>query len=52
MSNTGENTLDAVWAVDSETSREFLLDRKTGKKLLERVKGKIMEVSPDDSKKV
>lgn len=46
MAINPEDTLDAVWCVDSETSREFLIERATGKKLLERIKGVIVEVQP------
>lgn len=38
------STLEALWCVDSESGNEYLLEIKTGKKLLKRVNGIIMEV--------
>ena len=35
----------ALWCVDSESGREFLLELATGKKLLERINGQIVEVT-------
>ena len=52
METNPNETLDAVWGIDSETSREFLIDRKTHKILAERIKGVIVEVQSDDSQKV
>lgn len=36
--------VEAVWTVNSETSREFLIDIFTNKILAERINGQIVEV--------
>lgn len=36
MDQSAENTLDAIWCRDSETNRDYLLDRKTGQVLAEK----------------
>lgn len=33
----------AIWAIDSETSREYLMNLDTQEIIVERVKGKIVE---------
>ena len=38
--------LNAVWVKDSETSREYLVDLKTGETLLEKKDGKI--INPEE----
>ena len=38
--------LNAVWVKDSETCREFLIDLKTGEKLLEKKNGEM--INPEE----
>lgn len=39
-----ENTLEALWCVDSESGIEYLIDIHTNEKLLKRIKGIVSEV--------
>lgn len=40
-----EKTMDAIWCVDSETSKRYLLDRKTGQIIAteDEIKGKVSQ---------
>lgn len=44
----GEQHINALWCVDSETGIEYLIDLETNKKLLQRMNGKITEVPNND----
>jgi len=42
-----DETLNAVWCIDSETGRKLLMDRNTNKPIAEMIDDKIVEVQSD-----
>lgn len=46
---TGMDYVRAMWCVDSETSREYLIDLDTQEIIAERVDGKIVDPNQKDN---
>jgi hypothetical protein len=42
----GNKKIEALWCIDSESGREYLIDLKAHKIIAERVNGKIIDRNP------